>query len=718
MYAASVIDRRIANYERAYSTKLRDVPVPRVREIVQYLEGRRNPENPKRWLRPPVTAEFQVFIQNERARCKCDFLYWAKRYAFIQGSGGDGGYVLFTPWESQYLLLRRIAEREERMWNRRDAGDPSYDGICFLIHKARSLGFTMLVQLLLLHRAIFYGDTRTITVSVDDQKTQGVHKRWEAAYERLPYWMKPGVAERAVDRGKWLANGSSALLQDFAQHGGLGQGEQWDCAHLTEVASVPDDYANVAIRNHFLPTINRSIRGMAFMESTAQGFGNSWHKWTEQARRHAFDRWGYIFITWYSEPQRWARYDIPVGWEPSDDTRRYAKHVEMTSPEWMEGRTYILTRPQLYFYETTRESWRVDGKLREFLTNYCATPEESFQHSGSSAFNSEIIQLLSERVDTEPVAYELGTSSLDRSCVRHDKQIIRVANYDLVPVWMSTRDKVDPRGLFLIYDYPRRDVYYSIGGDPSLGIAGWHRTTRTDNEEEMRIDNSALEVLYRHPRTGHIRQAAEFAGPITPKEFAIYCLVMCHFYPGTAGENRGGALILEVYPGPGGQTQARMQYEMGFSNFYQWKTFNGMEVKETDSYGWVSNSKSVREAWIKIKELAEDRQYLPFRPQSKYLLGEMSYAEWDASRMRGMAMSGYHDDRISATLFATWQLEDWSIPKPAPVMEPVYGRTPGEKPLHLVDFQERDDVYDEDSYEAAVNDFIRRGLARVSGGRR
>ena len=51
-------------------------------------------------------------------------------------------------------------------------------------------------------------------------------------------------------------------------------------------------------------------------------------------------------------------------------------------------------------------------------------------------------------------------------------------------------------------------------------------------------------------------------------------------------------------------------------------------------------------------------------------------------------------------------------------MEPVYGRTPGDKPLHLVDFQERDDVYDEDSYEAAVNDFIRRGLARVSGGRR
>ena len=52
-----------------------------------------------------------------------------------------------------------------------------------------------------------------------------------------------------------------------------------------------------------------------------------------------------------------------------------------------------------------REEYRTAGRLNYFLSNYCATPEESFQHSGESAFDPELLDEL--RLRTRPGdAYE------------------------------------------------------------------------------------------------------------------------------------------------------------------------------------------------------------------------------------------------------------------------------------------------------------------------
>jgi hypothetical protein len=667
MYAEEVTARRIANYERSEGTALRFVPIPRVRELVNYLEGHRNPARPKHFIRPALTSEFRTFIANERAMCKSSFLYWAERYAFIQISGGDGGIGLFTPWESQYLLLRKLAASEFHMWERRDAGDPGFDGICFLIHKARQLGFTMLCQLLLLHRATLYSNYRTLSASLDDQKTQLMHNRWSIAYAALPYWLKPDISTQSIDRGKWLSNGSRIVLQDFSQQSGLGQGEQWDCWHMTEIAAIPDQYYSEHIQNHLHQTLTNSMRGLALEESTSQGMGNAWHRNTELARRGELGRWSYAFIPWYAERTKNARYDIPVDWSPDVDTLAHAKKIESTSPEWM-GYAYTPTRPQLYFYETEREAKRRDGEYKTFLVNFCATPEESFQHSGRGAFNEEVIQILRDEASIRrPVAYELGTPRIDLSLRNYDHGIRRVANHDLIPVHMTQRDNSDPRGLLIVYDQPRPDIWYSVGGDPAEGIPGWHRISRTSLKEELQKDNSALETWYCDPDTGLTRQAAEYAGPLTPREFATYCNVMCRLYGGLNGAEMGAPLILEIHPGPGAQVQVRLQTELNFSNFFRWTVFNGMEVKATNSWGFYSSPKAVRELWIKMRELVENRETLPVRPASTFLMDEMQYAVWDFTRSRGLAMEGYHDDRISATAFALWQLHDWAVPRPVAV---------------------------------------------------
>jgi hypothetical protein len=54
----------------------------------------------------------------------------------------------------------------------------------------------------------------------------------------------------------------------------------------------------------------------------------------------------------------------------------------------------MLNRDQLYWYESTRSEYQKGNNLAFFLTNWPATPEESFQHSGQSAFSVELLDTL------------------------------------------------------------------------------------------------------------------------------------------------------------------------------------------------------------------------------------------------------------------------------------------------------------------------------------
>lgn len=717
MYGQKVISRRISAYESATGIILREVPIQRVRDLVTYIEGRHDAKGKP--IRPVVTPEIRRFIDNELAMCKANFRYWVERYVFIQYRTGMGGVDLFAPLESQLILLDRMAKDEEHMWERKDAGDRSFDGLLYFIHKARQLGFTTLCQLLLLHRTLFYADYKTLTASADDQKTQDTHAKWDMAYTRLPYWMRTPFVYKEKDRGKWLANGSYASLQDFAQEAGLGQGNTWDGFHLTEVASVPDPVCNIALENHFFNAVPRSLRATGFLESTAQGYGNWWHRATEQARRHEYGRWGYVFIPWYAEKDTYSRPDVPVGWSPDQETLNHAKKIEVTSPEFMSGRSVTPTREQLYWYETERESKRKSGAIAEFLTNFPADPEESFQYIEHGAFDSEKIYLLSNRIDVAPVAYELVRNKHEMDSLRLSGRILTgsdapkvysVGSMDLVPVATTDRDSADPRGLLLMYERPRLDVVYSIGVDTAGGIVGWLRSMRKSTNDELRVDNSCATVWYREPKTGLVRQAAEIAGPIAPREFAPWVLALGRLFHGANPQELGAPLIIEIQPAASGaQVQQILQYEYGYYNFYRWKTFNGMEVKETNSWGWVSNQSSVRLLWRKGKDYIENPQ-LPVRPRSRNLLQEMSACRWDPLRLRGAAPEGggIHDDRVSAMLFALWQLFDWSLHSFA-TPQKVSSHSPEEERLQRVDFQQRD-LASYDDYDTAVGEWYDRML--------
>jgi len=183
----------------------------------------------------------------------------------------------------------------------------------------------------------------------------------------------------------------------------LGQGRQFDLGHITEVAFFPYP---AMIELDYFPAIPQGMNTLQMFESTANGRGNFWHQFSEEVRKGYHRRWSYIFVPYYVNDTKYTA-NPPPAWVPSELTLSHAKKVYSTSREFV-GKDVLLSKPQLYWYETEYNSAIKRGTLNFFLTNFCATPEESFQHSNQSAFSTETIQRL--RLRTKPgMAYEVTT---------------------------------------------------------------------------------------------------------------------------------------------------------------------------------------------------------------------------------------------------------------------------------------------------------------------
>lgn len=384
MYAASVIERSVARYESTSGHRLLRLPPGKVDDWIAHLapiwdeaKGRT-----KRALLPEESA----FIRNERVMSMLDFRYWAERYGVLAKDGG--GLCKFTsPWESQEILLRFIAKVEQEIVDAALRNEP-IDGLLIVLHKARQLGATAIGRLLLMHRLTLQNNRRAMSASVDDDKIQELYDRDKLIYDHLPWFLRPVLLyDEKRQHLHFEKSDSRSLYQVSSQKSGLGVGRQFDLAHLTELST----WLNAgAVELDFFPTLPQSATTLAVLESTAYGRGNWWHDFTERVRKGQSPRWRYVFIPWYAERSKYRR-QPPADWVPSELAMLHAQKIHDTSHEFM-GTTIMLPRENLYWWESTRAEYQKGNNLAFFLTNYCATPEESFQHSGQSAFGPELLE--------------------------------------------------------------------------------------------------------------------------------------------------------------------------------------------------------------------------------------------------------------------------------------------------------------------------------------
>jgi len=403
LYSQRITDENLQRLESHLNFPLVRVDLGRCLDIIEHLK--RLWKDDETGLRRPLTTEEKKFILNEQLVSQLDFRYWTERYCFIQRDGAVGGGVgRMEMWESQIILLNAIAACEERDT---DAlrNDATADGALIVDHKDRQIGHTMLSRALCMHRLTTHPHTRGMAASVDEDKVLELYDRDKLIWSSLPWYLKPQLGfDVKGEHLYWDRVNSRLLYQQGKQQSGLGQGRQFDVSHITEVASLPYP---AMLEHDFFPALPQSPYTLCILESTAQGRRNYWHDLTERVRKHRTARWVYCFVPYYAERRKYRR-TPPVGWTPSDLTMMHAKKVYETSREFV-GQDMLLSKETLYWYETTRAEYQDSGKLNLFLTNYAATPEESFQHTNLSAFSTEVIERL--RLGTrEGTPYEVRTT--------------------------------------------------------------------------------------------------------------------------------------------------------------------------------------------------------------------------------------------------------------------------------------------------------------------
>lgn len=386
MYHPTIIQANVEKYEAATKAQLKRYSVAESQQVTEFLIDRLDEKGkPKTgWKKYELD-----FMRNEVVLSTLDFRYFAERYSTIPKDGVEGGGTgSIRFWDSQELALKLVEKVQLNCYEAAKRKEP-IDGILIAWHKARQLGATELSRVITMHRLCMYRDHRCMAASVDEDKIQELYDRDKLIYDNLPFFMRPNIGFDVKAEHLYFDKLNSRILYQISrQQSGVGQGRQFELAHLTECSSWEN--AAIMIEMQFFPTLPQSHNTLAILESTANGRGNWWHEFTERVRHRKAIQWQYLFVPWYAESKKYRR-QPPVDWQPSELSLLHGQKVYETSPEFV-GKQVLLSREQLYWYETTRSQYVEAGTLNIFLTNWCATPEESFQHSNVSAFPPEYLE--------------------------------------------------------------------------------------------------------------------------------------------------------------------------------------------------------------------------------------------------------------------------------------------------------------------------------------
>jgi hypothetical protein len=230
---------------------------------------------------------------------------------------------------------------------------------------------------------------------------------------------------------------------------------------------------------------------------------------------------------------------------------------------------------------------------------------------------------------------------------------------------VDSYDERDPRGQLLVWEPPSDSADYICGVDPTMGILGWNRSLRTDEEENH--DNAAIEVFRRGLWRDGVKQpdvqVAEWVGPLDAEDLGYVCNFVGRMFAGNSEEQQA-LMAIEIAPGPGWLTQRVLNSQYGYERFPPWLVEgSNMIQRDTGKRGWISNVHTRRDLWIRGAGHIKRQKVVI---NSKHLVEEMVACKPDnflalTARAQRSGTTGLNDDRVVASLIALWFCNEWII---------------------------------------------------------
>jgi len=697
MYAPSRVSQRIDQAQREFNVTLEHHSIADIQSFEDHLK-RYNMYSLDQNGAPKGTQNLTQFehdwILNEQLLVSCDAAYALTRYAYLKDD--DGTIHRFNFRVPQRIFYDIISDLEA-----------SGRTLEFIILKARQLGMSTLVELLIGIRIVFGYGVNAVIGSADQTKTAEMAKMIRLFYDYLPVWLRPELTRKVESDRGLMGFGkcqTSVSFQHGAQMSGIARGTTPTIYHLSEVATYTD--AENQIESSLLRAVHASPNVFGALESSGEGDKGWWPDrwrssrdfWHKRAARHCP-----LFLPWFCgvemyPKKQWIDYDFPIpeNWYPNHDTREHVAKCELyvDSNQLLKkhlvedqhrrgvhsGLRWRMPKEQQWFWEFGHEEAKRGGTTAKWYQEMCADDEEALQHSITSAFSHQTLAEIETRrekvfdmfcivgqsieADHEPTTEYIDYDK-PRIPIKYTNTRDETYRWELIPllekqIQPNAKDAGTATGVLFIWAHPQPGVRYSIGvdtaagrGEDSTAISIW-ALGKNDDDPDTQVAELA---------SSYINHAEAFAFVLGIA--AYYGMYMKEF----AGKWREPYVSIEQLASVGDMCQKDMS-SMGYSHFHMMSRYDGKNPRRDKAVarkrGFFTGTWS-REALTSYFAVCAKNLWLIIN--SPWLLEEMRTFEAKVTatgRTKLEHEDGKHDDRVFAAAMACFCPHD---------LEPIAARS-------------------------------------------
>ena len=291
-----------------------------------------------------------------------------------------------------------------------------------VVLKGRQQGLSTVIEGIIYWWTSQHKAQKAIVMTHHSDSTKALFDMVKRYHDGCPEILKPQTKYSSRKELSFNVLDSSYMVATAGGEG-IGRGETLQLAHLSEAAFYPPATAKENI-NGLLQAVPNEKGTMVFVESTANGIGNSFHNiWTGAVESK--NEFTAVFIPWFIQQE--YRFPVPDNFKRTPDEEDLVEKYGLDDEQLMFRRKKIAT-----------------NGLDLFKQEYPCCAEEAFLTSGRPVFNPEQLQNM---LDNAPDIKQ-------RLALEEDE-------------WVE-----HPRGELLVYRMHDPGESYYIGADISMGVRG------------------------------------------------------------------------------------------------------------------------------------------------------------------------------------------------------------------------------------------------------
>jgi len=560
-----------------------------------------------------------IEIRNDFYRFCRNNLYIKDKYAKI---------VKFEPNKPQKVLIDYV------LWCIQQ-GVP----IRVIILKARQMGLSTAVEALIYWWTSTHKNINSVIIGHEEKSSKNLYMMFRRYYDNSNPLFKPTVKyntktdlsfERYDDDGKQIGL-ASYIKTATASNTSAGRSDTIQLLHASEVGEWENGEELVASIMQTVPMLPNT---MIFLESTAKGRGNYFHKEWKAAEKGENNFKPFFFPWWLIDAYEFSS-DFLVKAYPNiidvnDDLSNLTEYEEFLVATMrrgfipFDGQLLDVKEEQiprkLRFYRAKASEFASDP-VRMFQ-EYPTTAHEAFVASGANVFDQLSLEALERDADRPE---DIKRYKIDIGDSYEDYYISPVP-YD---------DKIDENnGPLKVWHDPHPSHEYVIGADVAEGLATG--------------DYSVAEVV----DIGTMETVARWRGHIDPDRFGEVLAAIGRHY---------NYALIGVEVNNHGLTTVQKLRDIFYTNLYKRESGYDEDFEEPTSHlGWKTDARTKRIAVDTLIQVI--REGLNKDKDPVFIDEAFAYVRDDRGRTN--AEEGDHDDTVMAKAIAfqlfTWGDKDYS----------------------------------------------------------